>query len=95
MVTLEPLTPDTTRWHVFRLTLPGEPHTEESLARSKRDAEFVKDTGLMEDREAACSSQASLAGDGNTHFTFGRFEKGAVHFHQQLDARLEKLTEAA
>ena len=91
IVTLEPITPSQTRWHIFRLTLPGEEVTEESLARSKRDAEFVKDTGLVEDRAAACSSQASLAGYGNTHFTFGLFEKAVVHFHRGLDERLALL----
>lgn len=91
MVTLEPLSPGQTRWHVFRLTLPGECHTPESLERSKRDAEFVKDTGLVEDREAACSSQASLAGGGNTHLTFGLYEKAVVHFHQHLDECVNRL----
>jgi phenylpropionate dioxygenase-like ring-hydroxylating dioxygenase large terminal subunit len=88
VVTLEPISPAQTRWHIYRLTLPGEAVTPESLERSRRDADFVKDTGLIEDRAAACSSQAGLAGDGNTHFTFGLFEKAVVHFHRELDARV-------
>lgn len=95
VVTLEPITPSQTRWHIFRLTLPGETVTEESVARSKRDAQFVKDTGLVEDRAAACSSQASLAGDGNTHFTFGLFEKAVVHFHRELDKRVPLVESAS
>ncbi|MEZ5652554.1 MAG: aromatic ring-hydroxylating dioxygenase subunit alpha [Burkholderiaceae bacterium] len=91
MVILEPIDPSHTRWHVFRLTLPGETHDDESLARAKRDAGFVKDTGLLEDREAALSSQRALAGDGNSHFTFGLYEKAAVHFHRMLDGHLETL----
>jgi phenylpropionate dioxygenase-like ring-hydroxylating dioxygenase large terminal subunit len=88
IVTLEPLTPARTRWHVYRLTLPGAPTDEEALEQARRDASFVKDTGLLEDRAAAVSSQVSLAGDGNTHFTFGRFEAAAVHFHRHLDEHL-------
>ncbi|MEZ5658085.1 MAG: SRPBCC family protein [Burkholderiaceae bacterium] len=91
MVVLEPIDPGHTRWHVFRLTLPGEVHTEETLARAKRDAGFVRDTGLLEDREAALSSQRALAGNGNTHYTFGLYEKAVVHFHRMLDEQLARL----
>jgi len=90
LVILEPLTVSSTRWHIYRLTKPGWGGSEEALAEAKRDATFVKDTGLEEDRAAALSSQQSLGGEGNTHFTFGRFEKAVVHFHRELDALLEK-----
>ena len=93
IVTLEPLTPARTRWHVFRLTLPGAPTDDPALEQARRDASFVKDTGLQEDRAAALASQATLAGEGNTHFTFGRFEQAIVHFHRHLDAHLAKLDE--
>jgi phenylpropionate dioxygenase-like ring-hydroxylating dioxygenase large terminal subunit len=91
MVILEPLGPASTRWHIYRLTSPGWGGTDEALEEAKRDSTFVKDTGLEEDRAAALSSQQSLRGDGNTHFTFGRFEKAVVHFHRELDALVEKL----
>jgi phenylpropionate dioxygenase-like ring-hydroxylating dioxygenase large terminal subunit len=91
MVILEPLGPASTRWHIYRLTSPGWGGTDEALAEAKRDSTFVKDTGLEEDRAAALSSQQSLRGDGNTHFTFGRFEKAVVHFHRGLDEHIEKL----
>lgn len=94
LVILEPLTPARTRWHVFRLTLPGDPQTDDALLQARRDAAFVKDTGLLEDRAAACSAQAGLAGAGNTHFTFGLYEKAAVHFHRQLAGHLERLATA-
>lgn len=90
LVILEPLTASSTRWHIYRLTAPGWGGSEEAMAEAKRDATFVKDTGLEEDRAAAMSSQRSLRGEGNTHFTFGRFEKAVVHFHRELDALLEK-----
>ena len=60
-----------------------------------KDADFVKDTGIVEDREAACSIQAGLATAANTHFTFGRYEKSAVHFHEHLDANLTQLRQGA
>ena len=50
------------------------------------------DTGFEEDREAACSIQRGLMGEGNTHFTFGRFEKAIVHFHRQLNAHVGELS---
>ena len=65
---------------------------QEDLERSKKDAAFVKDTGVEEDREAACSIQRGLMGGGNTHFTFGRFEKAIVHFHRQLNVHVEELS---
>jgi len=89
LVILEPLAPASTRWHIFRLTLPGWGGSDEALAEAKRDASFVKDTGLEEDRAAALSSQQWLRCEGFTHFTFGRFEMEAVHFHRELVALLE------
>jgi choline monooxygenase len=94
VVILEPLSPGRALWTIYRLTPPGADTTESALARSKRDAEFVKDTGVIEDREAACAIQKSLAGEGNTHFIFGLFEKSAVHFHRHLDKHLALLERA-
>jgi choline monooxygenase len=94
LVILEPVTPSLSRWVIYRLRSPGADDTPEALERSKRDAAFLKDTGVIEDRAAACSIQAGMAGDGNTHFTFGRFEHAAVHFHRHLDAHLAQLEEA-
>ncbi|MEZ5739700.1 MAG: SRPBCC family protein [Burkholderiaceae bacterium] len=91
VVILEPINPAQTRWHLYRLTLPGDSQTDEALERARRDAAFVKDSGLLEDRAAALSAQASLAGQGNTHFTFGLFEKAAVHFHRSLDQHLARM----
>ena len=62
-----------------------------SLSDAKKDASFVQDTGLMEDRGAACSIQAGLASGANEHLTFGRYEKAAVHFHSTLTEHLRML----
>jgi len=91
LVILEPISPDLSQWFIYRLRPPGADDTPEALERSKRDAAFLKDTGVIEDREAACSIQAGMAGEGNSHFVFGRYEAAAVHFHQQLDHHLDQL----
>lgn len=95
LVILEPITPSSSRWYIYRLRPPGADDTPKALERSKRDAAFLKDTGVIEDREAACSIQSAMAGDGNTHFTFGRFEHAAVHFHRHLHGHLEQLSSSA
>ncbi len=87
LVILEPVSPTQSLWVIYRLQTPDAG----ALEKSKKDAAFVKDNGVIEDRAAACSIQQGLAGDGNTHFTFGRYEKAAVHFHQNLRAHLDML----
>lgn len=93
LVILEPVTVRQSRWVIYRLRPPTADGAADDLEKAKRDAAFVKDNGVVEDREAACSIQQGLAGEGNTHFTFGRFEKAAVHFHQTLRAHLSRLAE--
>jgi len=83
------------RWDFFRLTPPTRDGKPVDKVVTAKDADFVKDTGLVEDREAACSIQAGLATAANTHFTFGRYEKSAVHFHEHLDAHLNQLRKGA
>lgn len=91
LVILEPVSVSQSRWVIYRLRPRLDGETANDLERSKRDAAFVRDNGVVEDREAACSIQLGLAGQGNSHFTFGRFELAAVHFHQSLRAHLSKL----
>ena len=92
LVTMGPVSVSASRWHVYRLTPPNKTFSNADLERSRKDVAFVKDTGVEEDREAACSIQRSLRGDGNTHFTFGRFEKAIVHFHRQLSVPINLLS---
>jgi phenylpropionate dioxygenase-like ring-hydroxylating dioxygenase large terminal subunit len=91
LVIMEPISVEATQWHVYRLTPPGSSSSKHDLEKSKKDASFVKDTGVEEDRDAACSIQKGLSGDGNTHFTFGKFEKAIVHFHRQLTEHIYNL----
>lgn len=82
-IILEPVSPSEVRWEIFRLSNAGA-SAEENMAEAKRDARFVVETGLGEDRAAACSIQTGIAGGANTHFTFGQFESAIVHFHKTL-----------
>ena len=91
LVILEPVTPSQSRWIIYRLRTASAADAPADLEKSKRDAAFVKDNGVVEDRAAACSIQQGMAGNGNSHFTFGRYEKAAVHFHQQLASHLAAL----
>jgi phenylpropionate dioxygenase-like ring-hydroxylating dioxygenase large terminal subunit len=91
LVILEPVSFKETNWTVYRLSPPGTQKSPEKLQNSMRDAAFVKDTGVAEDRVAASSIQKALLGEGNTHFTFGRYEAAAVHFHENWQRHLDEL----
>jgi len=91
LIVLEPVTPTETRWVVYQMCpriKNGEPV---DLERAKRDANFVQDEGLMEDRGAAKSIQAGLASGANTHLTFGKYEQAAGWFHKHLDRHIAML----
>ena len=61
---------------------------DEALAKARRDAQFVGETGAAEDRAVVRAIQRGLSSGANEVFTFGRFEKAIVHFHRNLDAAL-------
>ncbi len=95
MVIIEPLAPDRVRWDIFRLTPPSRDGKPVDMDQTVKDSDFVNDTGLIEDREAASAIQEGLKTGANSHFTFGRYEKSAVHFHQHLDAHLGMLRQGS
>jgi phenylpropionate dioxygenase-like ring-hydroxylating dioxygenase large terminal subunit len=88
LVVLEPVAIDKTRVFTYTLSHRGA-GGEEALAKAKRDADFVANTGLVEDRAVVCAIQRGLDSGANEVFTFGRFEPAIVHFHRTLDAALE------
>ena len=70
-----------------RMTRIGKLDTDQSeteLAKLKRDAAFVSDTGLVEDNEVVTRIQQGLHTNANTHFTYGLYEKAIVHMHENL-----------
>ena len=86
VVVLEPLAIDRTRMVSYRLTDRGD--DPQLLETSRRDAEFVNETGAVEDREVVRAIQRSIDSAANEYFTFGQFESLIGHFHCQLDAAL-------
>ena len=93
LVILEPVTPTETRWVIYQLA-PRMKHGKPlDIEEARRDAKFVQDEGLMEDRHAACSIQKGIASGANTHFTFGHFEQAIGHFHRNLAEHVEMLRE--
>ncbi len=91
LIILEPVSPTETRWVIYQCTLQPEPGQTIDLETAKRDANFVQDTGLVEDREAAHSIQSHIPSRANTHFTFGLYEQAIGHFHRNLTAHVEML----
>ena len=85
----EPIAPDQTEILIYRVSNQQKNGSTVSKEDAKRDAEFVKGTGLEEDREAAVKIQETVNAGRNTHLTFGLFEKAIVHFHQNLKERLK------
>ena len=87
VVILEPLGVDRTRQFTYTLTNGGGDDPE-ALAEARRDAEFVGNTGALEDRAVVHAIQRGLASGANEAFTFGRYESAIVHFHRTLTAAL-------
>jgi len=92
----EPESPTRTRYFNYKLTLPkpnGSAATEEDLARAKKDAAFLSDTGNQEDAKVVSDIQAAMSSGANTHYRFGRFESAIHHLHSNLARYLERLDE--
>lgn len=85
LIIAEPLSPSETRWIIYQLSnKDAEKKDNGSPQEAKRDADFIENSGLNEDRHAARTIQAGLATRANDHFTFGKFEKALAHFHANL-----------
>ena len=92
----EPESATRTRYFNYKFTLPkpnGSAATEEELARAKRDAAFLSDTGNQEDAKVVSDIQAAMGSGANTHYRFGRFESAIHHLHSNLARYLERLDE--
>lgn len=87
VVILEPLAVDRTRQFTYTLTNGGGDDPA-ALAEARRDAEFVGNTGTLEDRAVVHAIQRGLASGANEAFTFGRYESAIAHFHRTLTSLL-------
>jgi phenylpropionate dioxygenase-like ring-hydroxylating dioxygenase large terminal subunit len=91
LIILEPVSPSETHWVIYQLA-PRLKHGQPlDIEQARRDADFVQDSGLREDRHAACQIQSGLASGANTHFTFGHYEQAIGHFHRCLTEHVEML----
>jgi phenylpropionate dioxygenase-like ring-hydroxylating dioxygenase large terminal subunit len=86
----EPIAPNQTEILIYRVTNQLSDGSTVNKEDAKYDADFVKGAGLDEDREAAVKIQETINAGRNTHLTFGLFEKAIVHFHQNLERRLNQ-----
>lgn len=84
LIILEPVSPTETHWVVYQLAPKIKHGKPLDIEQARRDASFVQDAGLTEDRAAARAIQAGLASNANTHFTFGHYEQAIGHFHRHL-----------
>lgn len=91
LIILEPVSPTQTEWVIYKIMDKPADGSELDIEQARKDAGFVQDTGLVEDRQAAASIQAGLETNANTHFTFGRYEKAICNFHKNLTAHLAML----
>ena len=86
---MEPLSPNSTQMVIYLMTTRLATENSISIEDAKRDAIFVNESGHDEDLAAACSIQETVTAQGNTHLTFGLFEKAIVNFHSNLAASLK------
>ncbi len=88
LIILEPVSPTEVQYVLYRVTNEKGDGIKTSQEDAKRDANFISDSGLDEDRDAAKAIQQSLATNANEHLIFGKFEKAIVHFHSNLKEHL-------
>ena len=91
LIILEPVSPTETHWVVYQLAPKVKDGKPLDLEEAKRDANFVQDAGLTEDRAAARAIQEGLAARANSHFIFGHYEQAIGHFHRHLTAHVDML----
>lgn len=91
LIILEPVSPSQTHWVVYQLAPRLKNGKPLDIEQARRDASFVQDSGLREDRHAACQIQSGLAAAANTHFTFGHYEQAIGHFHRCLTEHVDML----
>lgn len=91
LIILEPVSPSETHWVVYQLAPRLKNGKPLDIEQARKDATFVQESGLLEDRHAAREIQAGLASGANTHFTFGHYEQAIGHFHKHLTEHVEML----
>ncbi len=85
------MSPSETHWVVYQLAPRIKNGKPLDIEQARKDASFVQESGILEDRHAAREIQAGLASGANTHFTFGHYEQAIGHFHRHLTEHVEML----
>lgn len=93
LIILEPVSPSETHWVVYQLAPRIKNGKPLDIEQARKDANFVQESGILEDRHAAREIQAGLAAGANTHFTFGHYEQAIGHFHRNLTEHVEMLSQ--
>jgi phenylpropionate dioxygenase-like ring-hydroxylating dioxygenase large terminal subunit len=91
---LEPIDVSTTKMTSFQLVAAEAVDTAVDSgvsAAATRDLQFVQD-GVREDQAMVRAVQRGLDSDVSGHFTFGLYEGGLTHFHENLSDGLRDLT---
>ena len=91
LIILEPVSPSQTHWVVYQLAPRIKNGKPLDIEQARKDANFVQESGILEDRHAAREIQLGLASGANTHFTFGHYEQAIGHFHRHLTEHVEML----
>ena len=91
LIILEPVSPSETHWVVYQLAPRIKNGKPLDIEQARKDANFVQESGILEDRHAAREIQQGLASGANTHFTFGHYEQAIGHFHRNLTEHVEML----
>ena len=88
LTVMEPIAPNevkTITYSIVNLNSSGQRISNED---AQKDLKFVNEQGQSEDREAARAIFETVTAKGNSHLTFGYFEKAIVNFHQHLNKML-------
>jgi len=88
LTVMEPIAPNevkTITYSMVNLNSSGQRISNED---AQKDLKFVNEQGQSEDREAARAIFETVTAKGNSHLTFGYFEKAIVNFHQHLNKML-------
>lgn len=91
VIILEPMDVDRTMMVAYTLANTGG--NPEAMERTRKDAEFVNQSGAPEDLALVESVQRSINSGANEHFIFGHYEEAIVHLHRNLTASLKALAE--
>ena len=88
LTVMEPIAPNEVKTITYSMVNLNSSGQRISTEDAQKDLKFVNEQGQSEDREAARAIFETVTAKGNSHLTFGYFEKAIVNFHQHLNKML-------